>query len=233
MYYIKIIEELCWAKHLPLNTLCAYLDYMTFWLTTEKDIKKRLYVNYSKIINNKNLGPSGPWAKYSDNTGQNVDLIKRQYFFFPIKKPQKTDNFVTHFRSQNKKKINKKYFHSHCMGKDWMSISMLVFKYGKLWINMNETQQMEYTNTRTAYHTFSVTHSKALFTFFPGRKVFILQLIKFSTFHFCLLWGTHALLTFHRIGLGHCLLLLGGSCLFCQHIRQHTETCQHTKALSL
>lgn len=48
---------------------------------------------------------------------------------------------------------------------------------------MNETQQMEYTNTRTAYHTFSVTHSKALFTFFPGRKVFILQLIKFSTFH--------------------------------------------------
>lgn len=82
MYYIKIIEELCWAKHLPLNTLCAYLDYMTFWLTTEKDIKKRLYVNYSKIINNKNLGPSGPWAKYSDNTGQNVDLIKRQYFSF-------------------------------------------------------------------------------------------------------------------------------------------------------
>lgn len=40
-------------------------------------------------------------------------------------------------------------------------------------------------------------------------------------------------MTFHRIGLGHCLLLLGGSCLFCQHIRQHTETCQHTKALSL
>lgn len=110
MYYIKIIEELCWAKHLPLNTLCAYLDYITFWLTTEKDIKKRLYVNYSKIINNKNLGPSGPWAKYSDNTGQNVDLIKRQYFFFPIKKPQKTDNFVTHFRSQNKKKLTKNIF---------------------------------------------------------------------------------------------------------------------------
>lgn len=100
------------------------------------------------------------------------------------------------------------------MGKDWMSISMLVFKYGKLWINMNETQQMEYTNTRTAYHTFSVTHSKALFTFFPGRKVFILQLIKFSTFHFCLLWGTRALLTFHRIGLGHCLLLLGQLSVF-------------------
>lgn len=108
------------------------------------------------------------------------------------------------------KKINKKYFHSHCMGKDWMSISMLVFKYGKLWINMNETQQMEYTNTRTAYHTFSVTHSKALFTFFPGRKVFILQLIKFSTFHFCLLWGTRALSTFHRIGFGPLSATFGG-----------------------
>lgn len=45
IYYIKIIEELCWAKHLPLNKICAYLDYLTFKLTTEKDILvKGLYV---------------------------------------------------------------------------------------------------------------------------------------------------------------------------------------------
>lgn len=168
VHYIKINEELCWAKHLPTfkHTLCIFRLYDL--LTYNRKGYKKTWRYYSKIINNKNLGPSGPWAKYSDNTGQNFDLIKRQYFSF--RENKKSDNFVTHFRSRNKK-INKKYFHSHCIGKDWMSISMLVFKYGKLWINMNETQQMEYTNTRTAYHTFSVTHSKALFTFFPGRKV--------------------------------------------------------------
>lgn len=189
------------------HTLCIFrlYDLLTY---NRKGYKKRLCVTILRSSTTK------IWVRLVHE--QNIQITqdkcwpdKETIFFFSIKKTQKTDNFVTHFRSQNKKKINKKYFHSHCMGKDWMSISMLVFKYGKLWINMNETQQMEYTNTRTAYHTFSVTHSKALFTFFPGRKVFILQLIKFSTFHFCLLWGTRALLTFHRIGLGHCLLLLG------------------------
>lgn len=206
---------------------------MTFWLTTEKDIIKRLYVTILRSSTTK------IWVRLVHE--QNIQITqdkcwpdKETILFFSIKKPQKTDNFVTHFRSQNKKKINKKYFHSHCMGKDWMSISMLVFKYGKLWKNMNETQQMEYTNTRTAYHTFFRNTLKSTVYILPRKESLYFTADKIQHFsHFCLLWGTRALLTFHRIGLGHCLLLLGGSCLFCQHIRQHTETCQHTKALSL
>lgn len=109
MYYIKIIEELCWAKHLPLNTLCAYLDYMTFWLTTEKDIKKRLYVTILRSSTTK------IWVRLVHE--QNIQITqdkcwpdKETIFFFSIKKTQKTDNFVTHFRSQNKKKLTKNIF---------------------------------------------------------------------------------------------------------------------------
>lgn len=69
MYYIKIIEEFCWVKYLFLNIFRVYLDYMIFWFIIEKDIKKRFYVNYFKIINNKNLGSFGLWVKYLDNIG--------------------------------------------------------------------------------------------------------------------------------------------------------------------